>query len=158
MREDEEKEDEEQIRCSGWRDRFSSSSSSSVRSLGHSERDLTEDEEDTRSELTSAARSDFGSFVNLFAADRRKDESGMSTITTSDDRESAFKLVVRHRDLKEIVNAVEEYFGKSATAGEEVSDLLETGRAQFDRSFRQLRSEKPFFIYNNYFSFFKLHY
>ncbi|MQL80534.1 hypothetical protein Taro_012961 [Colocasia esculenta] len=55
------------------------------------------------------------------------------------DDHSLLKMVVRHRDLKEIVAAIEEYFAKTAAAGEGVSDLLETGRAQFDRSFRQLK-------------------
>lgn len=49
------------------------------------------------------------------------------------------KMVVRHRDLKEIVKAIEEYFERAAAAGEAVSDLLEIGRSQFDRSFRQLK-------------------
>uniref|UniRef100_A0A1D1YPM2 Uncharacterized protein n=1 Tax=Anthurium amnicola TaxID=1678845 RepID=A0A1D1YPM2_9ARAE len=51
----------------------------------------------------------------------------------------AVMKVVRHHDLKEIAAEIEEYFVKAAAAGEDVSDLLETGRAQFDRSFRQLR-------------------
>lgn len=50
-------------------------------------------------------------------------------------------MVVRHRDLAEIVAALEEYFVKAAGAGEQVSEILETGRDQLDRSFRQLRSK-----------------
>ncbi|PWA74988.1 Polyketide cyclase/dehydrase [Artemisia annua] len=34
-----------------------------------------------------------------------------------------------------------EYFDKAADAGEQVSKMLETGRAQLDRSFRQLKSK-----------------
>lgn len=48
-------------------------------------------------------------------------------------------MVVRHRDLAEIVAAIKEYFDKAAAAGEQVSEMLETGRAQLDRSFRQLK-------------------
>lgn len=49
-------------------------------------------------------------------------------------------IVVRHRDLAEIVEAIKEYFDKAASAGEKVSEMLETGRAQLDRSFSQLKS------------------
>ncbi|KAG0451659.1 hypothetical protein HPP92_026112 [Vanilla planifolia] len=49
------------------------------------------------------------------------------------------RLVVHHRDLAEIVASLEEYFIKAASAGDSVSDLLEIGRAQFERSFRQLK-------------------
>lgn len=48
-------------------------------------------------------------------------------------------IVVRHRDLAEIVEAIKEYFDKAASAGEKVSEMLETGRAQLDRSFSQLK-------------------
>lgn len=37
--------------------------------------------------------------------------------------------------------AIEEYFDKAAAAGEQVSEMLETGRAQLDRSFSKLKSE-----------------
>ncbi|MBA0584116.1 hypothetical protein Gorai_014944, partial [Gossypium raimondii] len=49
------------------------------------------------------------------------------------------KMVVRHRDLKEIVDAIKENFDKAAAAGDEVSEMLEIGRAQLDKSFRQLK-------------------
>ncbi|KAJ8573388.1 hypothetical protein K7X08_009899 [Anisodus acutangulus] len=48
-------------------------------------------------------------------------------------------MVVRHKDLAEIVAAIKEYFDKTASAGEQVSEMLETGRAQLDRSFKQLK-------------------
>ncbi|KAI3874855.1 hypothetical protein MKW98_019428 [Papaver atlanticum] len=50
-------------------------------------------------------------------------------------------LVVRHKDLAEITACIKEYFEKAIVAGEPVSDLLEISRAQFDRSFRQLKSK-----------------
>ena len=48
---------------------------------------------------------------------------------------------MRHKDLKEIAEAIKEYFDKEAAAGDQVSEMLEVGRAQLDRSFRQLKSE-----------------
>ncbi|GLT51561.1 hypothetical protein SLA2020_249630 [Shorea laevis] len=44
-----------------------------------------------------------------------------------------------HESLKEIVDAIKENFDKAAAAGDQVSEMLEIGRAQFDRSFRQLK-------------------
>ncbi|KMZ66756.1 hypothetical protein ZOSMA_28G01160 [Zostera marina] len=41
--------------------------------------------------------------------------------------------VVKHRDLKEIAAAIEEQFGKAASAGDGLSDLLEIGRMWLDR-------------------------
>ncbi|KAK8693391.1 hypothetical protein V6N13_070975 [Hibiscus sabdariffa] len=49
------------------------------------------------------------------------------------------KMVVRHRDLKEIVDAIKENFDKAAAAGDQVSEMLEISRAQIDKSFRQLK-------------------
>ena len=49
-------------------------------------------------------------------------------------------IVVRHKDLQEIVSSLKDYFDKAADAGDNVSEMLETGRAQLDRSFRQLKS------------------
>ncbi|KAK8587853.1 hypothetical protein V6N13_086820 [Hibiscus sabdariffa] len=48
-------------------------------------------------------------------------------------------MVVRHRDLKEIVDAIKENFDKAAAAGDQVSEILEISRAQIDKSFRQLK-------------------
>ncbi|KAL3613673.1 hypothetical protein CASFOL_041747 [Castilleja foliolosa] len=49
------------------------------------------------------------------------------------------RIVVRHKDLAEIVAAIKEYFDKAASAGEQVSEMLETGRAQLDGGFKHLR-------------------
>ncbi|MBA0679470.1 hypothetical protein Goari_011234, partial [Gossypium aridum] len=48
-------------------------------------------------------------------------------------------MVVRHKDLKEIVDAIKENFDKAAAAGDQVSEMLEISRAQLDKSFRQLK-------------------
>lgn len=50
-------------------------------------------------------------------------------------------MVVRHRDLKEIVDAIKENFDRAASAGDQVSQMLHLGRAQLDHSFSQLKSE-----------------
>ncbi|CAN8310784.1 unnamed protein product [Cochlearia groenlandica] len=49
------------------------------------------------------------------------------------------KMVVRHKDLNEILDAVQHYFDKAASAGDQVSAMLEVGRAELDRSFSKLR-------------------
>ena len=51
------------------------------------------------------------------------------------------KMVVRHKDLKEIVEAIKENFDKAVAAGDQVSEMLEIGGAQLDQSFRQLKSK-----------------
>ncbi|KAF1888581.1 hypothetical protein Lal_00011355 [Lupinus albus] len=49
------------------------------------------------------------------------------------------KVMVRHKDLKEIVEAIRYNFEKAAVAGEDLSEILEIGKAQLHRSFTQLR-------------------
>ncbi|KAE8677451.1 protein kinase G11A [Hibiscus syriacus] len=49
------------------------------------------------------------------------------------------KMVVRHKDLKEIVDAIKENFDKAAAAGDQVSEMLEISKEQLDKSFRQLK-------------------
>ena len=49
------------------------------------------------------------------------------------------RMVVRHKDLKEIVEAIKEYFDKEAATEDQVSEMLKVGWAQLDRSFRQLK-------------------
>lgn len=43
--------------------------------------------------------------------------------------------------MKEILDAVQDYFDKAASAGDQVSAMLEIGRAELDRSFSKLRSK-----------------
>lgn len=74
--------------------------------------------------------------------------SKLDKISSGDDGKEGANLenriVVRHRDLGEIVAALMEYFDKAASAGEQVTEMLEAGRDQLDRSFKQLRSEYAF--------------
>lgn len=71
---------------------------------------------------------------------KAEDEAGSSVRYRGGDVMD-MKMVVRHRDLKEIVEAIKENFEKAAMAGDQISELLEISRAQLDRSFRQLRSK-----------------
>ncbi|KAF7826432.1 nitrate regulatory gene2 protein-like [Senna tora] len=141
----------EEVQCSEWGDHYSTTSSSD---------DEDEGDADSRSEI--GTRSNFGSSV------RAESVTGASTMTPpppvalpkmmhrtasktekSDDAGSSasyrtgdvmdMKMVVRHKDLMEIVEAIRENFEKAASAGDQVSEMLEIGRAQLDRSFRQLR-------------------
>lgn len=128
----------EEVQCSEWGDHYSTTSSS--------------DEEDVESRSEIGNRSNFGSSVHnepttvksKFPPATKSDKSddagssvsyGAGTVESSD-----LKMVVRHRDLSEIVASLKEYFDKAASAGEHASEMLETGRAQLDRSFRQLKS------------------
>nr|DAD18388.1 TPA_asm: hypothetical protein HUJ06_019851 [Nelumbo nucifera] len=139
---DDERTDREEVHCSEWGDHYSSSSSDTK-----SEND-NEGDRDTRSEIGS--RSNFGSSVHKEATvksnyapmgkSEKSDDAGSSVSWNAGTGEiQDMRLVVKHRNLAEIVAAIKEYFEKAATAGEQVSELLETGRAQLDRSFKQLK-------------------
>ncbi|XP_077244972.1 nitrate regulatory gene2 protein-like [Tasmannia lanceolata] len=128
---DGEETEREEVHCSDWGDHYSSSSSE-TKSDG-------EDDLDSKSE--AATRSNFGSSVDhhLPPEEKFRPMEKSETASSAAGEFSDLKMVIRHRNLAEIVAAIEEYFVKAAVAGESVSDLLETGRAQFDQSFRQLK-------------------
>ncbi|PON60848.1 hypothetical protein PanWU01x14_149770 [Parasponia andersonii] len=135
----------EEVQCSEWDDHYSTTSSSGDE----------DDDRDSRSEM--GVRSNFGSstraeFVSAAAAVAApppaappKYEASTSKSERTEDSSASYgqisdmKMVVRHKDLKEIVEAIKENFEKAAAAGDQVSEMLETGRAQLDRSFRQLK-------------------
>ncbi|KAF9614500.1 hypothetical protein IFM89_018939 [Coptis chinensis] len=143
-------EQREEVHCSEWDDHYSSTTSSDTEETGNDDEDEDGDRE-SRSEMGS--RLNFGSSVNNNNNNEREskvnfgmksekfDEAGSSVSWNagSEVTDNDMKMVVRHRDLAEIAAAIKEYFDKAASAGESVSDLLETGRAQLDRSFRQLK-------------------
>lgn len=133
----------EEVQCSEWgdHDRYSTTTSS----------DDEEDDRDSRSEM--GTRSNFDPSVRAesvagsvppahampkYAPSMKSEGSEGSTYRSSEI--SNMKMVVRHRDLKEIVEAIRENFDKAAAAGDQVSEILESNRAQLDRSFRQLKS------------------
>ncbi|KAI3731946.1 hypothetical protein L1987_63139 [Smallanthus sonchifolius] len=137
-------EEREEVECSEWGDHYSTTSSTSDEEM----------DRDSRSEMES--RSNFGSSVHnesvapppksKFSAmnksqksENAESSSSVTWKTGQFDDNSDMRMVVRHRDLTEIVASIKEYFDKAADAGEQVSEMLETGRAQLDRSFRQLK-------------------
>ncbi|OMO69597.1 hypothetical protein CCACVL1_19390 [Corchorus capsularis] len=71
--------------------------------------------------------------------DNKSEDAGSSAGSYRTNAMLDMKMVVRHRDLKEIVDAIKEHFDKAAAAGDQVSEMLEIGRAQLDKSFRQLK-------------------
>ncbi|KAJ0430268.1 hypothetical protein HanHA300_Chr17g0667021 [Helianthus annuus] len=148
-------EEREEVQCSEW-DHYSTTSSTSD--------DDEEIDRDSRSEMES--RSNFGSSVHnesvapppsvfnsvpkskfdpMRGSEKSrseksfKAESSESWKTGQHEDNSDMRMVIRHRDLTEIVASIKEYFDKASDAGEQVSEMLETGRAQLDRSFRQLK-------------------
>ncbi|XVF22772.1 hypothetical protein REPUB_Repub12eG0199900 [Reevesia pubescens] len=154
---DEETEREE-VQCSEWgdhdHDRYTTTSSS----------DEEEEEDDD-----VASRSDIGTCSNFGSSmkseklhhpqrvqpqpqqhkygapaagnkmDTISEDAGSSAGSYRTDAMMDMKMVVRHRDLKEIVDAIKENFDKAAAAGDQVSEMLEISRAQLDKSFRQLK-------------------
>ncbi|XP_051145788.1 nitrate regulatory gene2 protein-like [Andrographis paniculata] len=155
--EEEEETEREEVQCSEWgdHDRYSTTSSSSD----------ADEMEDLKSRSDFETRSNFDSVKDeaaptptnpkipnfnpnsKFSSKSEKlssEDDGKSSVSWGDmnskARESSEnRIVVRHKDLAEIVAAIREYFDKAASAGEQVSEMLETGRAQLDRSFKQLR-------------------
>ncbi|KAH9606590.1 hypothetical protein KSS87_016120 [Heliosperma pusillum] len=156
---DVEEREREEVQCSEWGDHYSTSTSDS-------EDDVTvdvdgDDERETRSGVSrsnfdsSSVRSEPvtgsmnrppASAARMGRVDENRSEDGRSTSSSmrwkngkevcgSED----MRIVVRHKDLKEIVGSLQDYFDKAAAAGEQVSEMLEIGRAQLDRSFRQLK-------------------
>ncbi|KAE8694194.1 protein kinase G11A [Hibiscus syriacus] len=154
---DEETEREE-VQCSEWgdHDRYTTTSSS-------------EEDEDVASRSEFGNRSNFGSSMRgesdkfnhlhnqithpvniqpqqqMYGAiagnkmDSKSEDAGSSAGSYRTGAMMDMKMVVRHRDLKEIVDAIKENFDKAAAAGDQVSEMLEISRAQIDKSFRQLR-------------------
>lgn len=152
----EEEAEREEVQCSEWEDHdhYSTTSSSEA---AHEEDE--EEEEDIESISEVGTRSDFGSSVKTGSMRRQHAPMaqeysgggvGQEKYGKGDDAATSYsgrgdvsdmKMVVRHRDLKEIVDAIKENFDKAAEAGEQVSQMLNIGKAQLDRSFSHLKSE-----------------
>ncbi|XP_010524436.1 PREDICTED: uncharacterized protein LOC104802494 [Tarenaya hassleriana] len=142
----------EEVQCSEWEDHdhYSTTSSSDAA-----------EEEDRVSMSDVGARSEFGSSTRRSSLRRHHQEpsppqpeyggAAPGKYDKADDATTSsgsykgggeiadMKMVVRHKDLKEIVDAIKENFDKAAAAGDQVSQMLELGRAQLDRSFSQLK-------------------
>lgn len=153
--EEEVETEREEVQCSEWEDHDHYSTTSS------SDAAEEEEEEDRESMSEIGTRSDFGSSVRSSSMRRQyhqqqqqpqampQEYGGVAQekyrkaddATSSGSYRGGGEMVVRHRDLKEIVDAIKENFDKAASAGDQVSQMLHLGRAQLDRSFSQLKSE-----------------
>jgi membrane-associated HD superfamily phosphohydrolase len=156
--EEETETEREEVQCSEWEDHDHYSTTSS------SDAAEEEEEDDDRESISEVGtRSEFGSTVRSNSMRRhhqqpspmpqvyggaeqsKYDKADDATISSGSYRGGGdiadMKMVVRHRDLKEIIDAIKENFDKAAASGEQVSQMLELGRAELDRSFSQLKSE-----------------
>lgn len=146
----------EEVQCSEWgdHDHYSATTSSS------DDEEEVEEKDEIRSGF-GPTRSNFGSTTSVknveganvnvnsknFSgkkSDKMSEDGGSSSMSWGNgngkvEMVSDRSIVVRHKDLAEIVAAIMEYFDKAASAGEQVSEMLETGRAQLDRSFKRLK-------------------
>jgi len=126
----------EEVQCSEWGDHYSTTSSSD------DDDDGVEEDVESRSEI--GTRSNFGSSMRAESVAAGGGAKGFDAASSV----AEMKMVVRHRDLREIVEAIKENFDNAASAGDQVSEMLEISKAQLDRSFKQLRSMfrklKPF--------------
>ncbi|KAH9788647.1 Nitrate regulatory gene2 protein [Citrus sinensis] len=120
---DEETEREE-VQCSEWGDHYSTTTSS----------DDEEEEMDKESRSEMGARSDFGSSGKQQEPIKKFDDAASSSASFRNREISDMKLVIRHKDLKEIVEALKDYFDKAASAGDQLFEILEIGRAQLDQT------------------------
>ncbi|KAK4798234.1 hypothetical protein SAY86_030560 [Trapa natans] len=145
----------EEVQCSDWDDRYSTTSSSS---------EDADDDKESRSEIgaqpsTASLRASIGGAssvkqqkkppvhlqpplpeLHTISSEKSEEEEVMlGGAESSSFRYRNMKMVIRHKDLKEIVDAIKENFELAAAAGDQVSEMLEIGRAQLDRSFKQLK-------------------
>ncbi|KAL1225228.1 Nitrate regulatory gene2 protein [Cardamine amara subsp. amara] len=151
--EEEGETEREEVQCSEWEDHdhYSTTSSSDA-----AQEEEEEEEEDRESMSEIGTRSDFGSSVRTSSMRRHhhqppvmpQEYGGVAqemygkaddATTSSGSYRGGGEMVVRHRDLKEIVDAIKENFDKAASAGDQVSQMLHLGRAQLDRSFSHLK-------------------
>ena len=154
--EEETETEREEVQCSEWEDHDHYSTTSS------SDAAEEEEEDDDRESISEVGtRSEFGSTVRSNSMRRhhqqpspmpqvyggaeqsKYDKADDATISSGSYRGGGdiadMKMIVRHRDLKEIIDAIKENFDKAAASGEQVSQMLELGRAELDRSFSQLK-------------------
>ncbi|CAJ1826694.1 unnamed protein product [Sphenostylis stenocarpa] len=118
----------EEVQCSEWGDHYSTTSSSD-----DDDDDEVEEYVESRSEI--GTRSNFGSSMRAESVAAGGGAKGFDAASSV----AEMKMVVRHRDLREIVDAIKENFDNAASAGDQVSEMLEISKAQLDRSFKQLR-------------------
>ncbi|KAL3348780.1 hypothetical protein AABB24_022108 [Solanum stoloniferum] len=150
----------EEVQCSEWGDHDHYSTTTSSDDDDDEEEEEVEEKDEIRSGYgpsrsnfgsTASVKNEEGSNINVTSknfsvkkSDKMSEDGGSSSMSWGNgngkvEMVSDRSMVVRHKDLAEIVAAIKEYFDKTASAGEQVSEMLETGRAQLDRSFKQLK-------------------
>ncbi|KAI4302827.1 hypothetical protein MLD38_038528 [Melastoma candidum] len=136
----------EEVQCSEWGDHdYDSITSSSDDHEGDEEDNAMRSEVGTVDESAKGPSEDKGSRKEEVEEEEKKSEVRMKSSMMSYGRseggstEEEMRMVVRHKDLKEIVDAIRENFDSAAAAGDQVSEMLEIGRAQMDKSFSQLK-------------------
>ncbi|CAL0329502.1 unnamed protein product [Lupinus luteus] len=109
----------------------------------YSESEKTENGEECveteREEVQCSEWGDHYSTTSSSEEDLRSETVAPAVAPAKEENVTEKKVMVRHRDLKEIVEAIRENFEKAAVAGEKLSEILEIGKAQLDRSFTHLR-------------------
>ncbi|KAJ0254875.1 Nitrate regulatory protein2 protein [Hirschfeldia incana] len=136
---DEEEETErEEVHCNEWdvHDHYSTTSSSDVTDEDEKEDDNLESISEIGTNSMSQRHHQEPSPV---PQERRYHDKADDSGSYRGGGGGEMEMVVRHRDLKEIADALKENFDKAAAAGDQVSQMLELGRAQLDRSFGQLK-------------------
>ncbi|KAI4338782.1 hypothetical protein MLD38_023795 [Melastoma candidum] len=139
------KAEAEEVQCSEWGDHdYDSITSSSEDHEGDEEDNAMRSEVGTVDESAKGPTEDKRSRKEEVEVEK-KPEVRMKSSTMSYGRseggsaEEVMRMVVRHKDLKEIVDAIRENFDLAAASGDQVSEMLEIGRAQMDKSFSQLK-------------------
>lgn len=125
----------EEVQCDSWdvQDHYSTTSSS--------EEEVEDDNMESVSEVGRASQQHHDGAEKGRYDDKEDDATTYCGSYRGGGGGGGGDVAVRHRDLKEIADAIKEYFDKAAAAGDQVSQMLELGRAQLDGSFRQLKSE-----------------
>ncbi|CAN6905488.1 unnamed protein product [Brassica oleracea] len=127
----------EEVQCGSWdvQDHYSTTSSS--------EEEVEDDNMESVSEVGRASKQHHQQAQEYGGAEKGRydDKADDATTYCGSYRGGGGggDVAVRHRDLKEIADAIKEYFDKAAAAGDQLSQMLELGRAQLDGSFRQLK-------------------
>ncbi|XP_013605548.1 PREDICTED: uncharacterized protein LOC106312533 [Brassica oleracea var. oleracea] len=123
----------EEVQCGSWdvQDHYSTTSSS--------EEEVEDDNMESVSEVGRASQQHHDGAEKGRYDDKEDDATTYCGSYRGGGGGGGGDVAVRHRDLKEIADAIKEYFDKAAAAGDQVSQMLELGRAQLDGSFRQLK-------------------
>ncbi|XP_056856728.1 nitrate regulatory gene2 protein-like [Raphanus sativus] len=133
---DEEETEREEVQCSEWdvHDHYSTTSSSDVTEDDNLE-SISEIGTNHQEPSSPMPPQEHGGGIG----ERRYHHDKADDDSYKGGGEMEMEMVVRHRDLREIADALKENFDKAAAAGEQVSQMLELGRAQLDKSFGQLK-------------------